>query len=435
MKKTLLLSLSIAALALAGCGQNVEKIQEHYAKKTPVPVESFDGYLASISKEEIKNIKEYTRSNRLPRSLSIEDDLSVPELPKLDFESDEYEDAQRIRKEMLVVLEKVKVDAKKTSDGIVASYNTKNAVIQAEIVNTESEYAKYTDLIAKEQSNYDTVDATLSSHKQNQKTIQSEFLKELREAIISEGIAVDASTKFIINKQYRRSRSERSCNRIDDSPKENLEVKSEGCIYVTKNKNKPKIEEIILRHGLKFENSNVKESLAYNQRKVASKALNDAKIIAKNQTGINTRSIERDIERLKRKLTSSESSMGYETDIARITRNTLRENEKAKALEGEYREAVGKYSSAVTKEAFKNADINFDTFSDEDEAFKSIGDAITLILYVFTSENGSQEIGITSSEKQGETYAKLFEGRVKFITPKTTVDNEEDLREVLAVLI
>jgi hypothetical protein len=436
MKITLLLSIAVAVLALTGCGQNVEQIQSHYTQKTNTPVESFDGYLTSISRDEMKKIKEFKRSNRLPNSLKIEDDLSIDELPDLDFDPDEYDEAQKIRKEMLVVLEGVKDEAKASSSKIMADYKTQNAALQIKVDRLESEYAKYTSLIAKEQADYDAIDATLNAHKKEQQSIQDNFLKEIRKVIISEGLPIDASSNFQLTRQYERARSENNCLRLDKSyPQLVLADKSEGCVYINRNEKNKKVRTTILGYGAKYENSNVKESIAYNERKAASKLLKNAKIIAKNQTGINIQSIERDIASLKRKISRSESSMKYETDIAMITRHILRENEKAKYLAEKYREAEKKYEAAVMKKAFANADIEFDTFSDENDEFEPINNGSTLVIYVFTSESGSQDVGITSTDKMGLTYAELFEGRVQFVNPKETIDSEDDIRGLLSGLI
>lgn len=433
MKKSLLVGLGIAVLALTGCGQDVEKINAKYIDMTNTSASQeveFTGYYARLDKGHHEDVKEYTRENKLPSSVSIDSDGSLTKFPDTDFSSDATEDAEGYYKKLAAIKKGVESKASEKIEEVTADLKQKEVGLQQEIASVTARKAEYEALVKPENDAYNAINDKINEQEQVKKDTQKEFDGKLKSAIISESIAIDANKHFDLGRQYRSKYGKNYCVNNDDDHVRELSM-PERCIKLRSNNSNAMIRNILLTYSAMYEEARIKIEALRKELSVAKKAYNKASIIAKNKTNYNSITVERELKSLERKLERIPLEIKLETNEQTLIVRGFRDHPEVSELMKSYQTSARQHNKDVEFAAFQKAGIDVDTFSDENDVIENDEEEGVAVAFVF-NKGEDQDVYIGVSGDSSTSFAEIFEGRVRKVNSQMRLDDEDGFLRLLS---
>lgn len=406
MGKNLLLMLVMSSLFLVGCGQNIDKIAAELNADSDIKAEyEFEGYVAIADKESIDEAQAFIDANRLNPDIFISADLSLGELPDLDYTPDEFDKVEDIHEQISKRLAEFDDEVKAEVQAIVQQYQSEQDRYNAEVASLKSQLAEYESQFAEEQALFDESKAIFDGFINLRKQTERDFDVALRQVIIDEGLPVDVNKNFDLDEQYKDSKDSKYCSTFRETTAQ-IAMESGGCVYVARYVKTPALQQVIVEHAAIYEKA-IRDLTAYRDTYYsAERALNNAKIVAKNRTGVNVRKIQSAIKQAETRAASAKKKGEYRADPERLIKDLARNDSTLRRLRSEYMDAVYQYTRAVRKEAASLVDIDIETFSDENDSYSVSDDERAVAVYVLEREGGVPivKIGRLSAKKERSFY-------------------------------
>lgn len=458
MKKKLLLSLALSVLFISGCGQNVEGIKADFSKKERTSAEQdFQGYVVMFeqpSADLSSDIRELEKNNKLPKSIYVDHKLEVTEIPNLDFKPEEYSDAKAVRDKLVEYIANLDSELELESKKVIEEYSAEIDPAKAKLAEVKVKSSEYEQMIEKELAEVNRLEQIIKDLSDKKREINSAFNIAYKEVVVNEKLPITIDKDYYVTKMFRHANfkkenpSER-CKRGEFGPfidtekgdvyfgvtKTDLYIWDDvyHCIRVEKDSHHPLIISLIGKFGVAIKNNQAEtwsESIKLDEAK---KALKNAKIIAKNQTGIDEKKIEKEMASMQSKIDSLESKMKVKSSKESLIAKFSSTNGPIFKMRTEYELAANEYKKALKREAFSMVDTDVEEFNDEFATLDNEKNERGLILYVFTSDKDEQVVMVSPIEASMKdmTYGDAF-SMARQVKSKVKVNSEDEALKFIA---
>ncbi|MCK7460199.1 hypothetical protein [Idiomarina aminovorans] len=442
MKFFYIVSIGISLGLLGGCGQNIEKIKSDIHSSNNIESElEFEGYVATVDKDDVKAAKAFRRENNIS-SFIVNSDGSLKPLPQPSYTPDSYaavEEAYESIKDTLVMIDKeVEQEAKE----ITASHQRDKERYKSVLKELQSKLSDYNKRISKEQSAYDAATEKLNTFKNMKKEAQEKFSKDLREIIIEDELAIDVNRRFKLYNQYDVYFGARAVQRARDKNESNKKLaligkeskvdSSERCLVVKESIGNEKLIAAVIKYGLLYENADYEMDHLDDELDSVKSELRRAKIIAKNQTGIDANSIQKEISRLEKRIERSDYLAKSDSNIDRLKRSAVKSHSLLMSAKNQFDSAVENYMKDVHAEALSLIDISLDSFDDENDSYSLDDDEYGLAFYILKAEGRSNIVHVAklSGNSSQRSFYQVFR-QSEDVSNRFKINGPADIEEML----
>lgn len=427
MKKSLILSVFSLAL-LSGCGQNVEALKADFLQSSPTTESvEFQGYVMVVNDEAYTQMREFAKSNDIPNHININGKEALEPLPEVKFKNAEYEavvnarNAIDSRTKALVAIAEREIEKHKAD---ISDQITKK---REQISEVERQLSPFNALIASDQALSDKAQSAVNMLEAQIDARNEEFSAKFKEVVIAEKLAIDVNQNIRPSRYYRHLK-EKNCAKADQVKVKYMPDPKDGCVISKLPVEDAPLEPIFRDYGVDMTLLENELRTAKDASSDAWKALLNAKIIAKNQTGINEDDLKGQMNSHNRKIESLTKKLEEPINTDAVfyqVRSTDAAFEKAVKA---YSEAAKGYELSLRKEALKQAGLSFEEFSDENANTSDNEGDDCFMVYVFTDQNDKQYVYTAKGNSRGntKTFLQAYNTKAKFRELPFTIKNTDD---------
>ncbi|WP_445769227.1 hypothetical protein [Rheinheimera sp.] len=421
MRKYFIAMVAALSVLLAGCGQNVETIKSEFAKETGEVAEyDFSGYAFIIKSEEEKKARDFHRENSLPRYIDLTADYALKELPKISFKNDTFKNIEQIRGKITDRIAEIRALSQAETEKRTREFKEKIEGFERNIADINATMATYKSLFSEELAVYEAAVNDGKTIEQQQQAREALFQDQIKQAVISNGLAIDVS-KPIRPAKYYSHKKQSQCKGLDESKIKYLDDKANGCFMVTLSP----ANKVLTPLFLEFANDSANLYMASQQsREIQTEkynALSKAKIVAKNQTGIDEHKVDRQIHQLEKQIAQQNKLLKENTNERGIFASMLNTDKGYDALKSDYKSTVIAFHKDLRIEAFRRAGVDVNTINDETDSPSSEPSDSGILLFVFTNKDNEQYVYVApmthGGKKEYLSFFKYSKQQKKFEFP------------------
>lgn len=427
MNKPLLLSFFSLAL-VSGCGQNVDTIKAEFTKFRPNSENiEFAGYAMVIDDEAYGKMREIAMANEIPSHINVNGKEPLPPLPDVNLKNAEFENVIKARNAIENRITALVAIADREIENHKADINNQIAEYRAKIDEINALLAPFNSIIASEQSANDSATAAVTSIESKINQRDEEFYAKFKEVVIAEKLAIDADDRVRPSRYYRHYKA-KNCAKAEQAKIKYMPDPNDGCIFSKLSPEEAALEPVFRDYGVDMRTLQNELSLAKDMNSETWAALLKAKIVAKNQTGVNEDELKGQISRIERKITSLTNRLDDPIDTNAVFFRARSSDEAYdNALKG-YTAAAKEYELSLRKEALEKAGLSFEEFNDENDVTSTNEGDNCFLIYVFTDENKKQHVFTAKANARGntKTYLKAFESKAKLRQVDFPINSADD---------
>jgi hypothetical protein len=427
MKKGLLLSVFSIAL-LSGCGQNVEELKADFLQSNPkAETVEFSGYVMVIDDEAYTKMREVAKSNDIPSHINVRGKEPLPPLPDVQFKNDEFQNVVNARKAIEDRTTALVAIAEQEIVNHKAGINNQIAEQREKLAEVNRQLAPFNTLIASEQTAYDTAHKGVSAVESKIAARDEEFFVKFKEVVIAEKMAIDTDDRIRPSRYYKHLNA-KNCAKADQAKVKYMPDPKDGCISSKLSAEEAALEPLFRDYGVDM-------TLLYNELNLAKdvdveawKALLKAKIVAKNQTGINEDELKNQINGYNRKITSLTNRLDDPIDTDAVFFRVRSADAAFEQALKSYSVAAKDYELSLRKEALNQAGLSFEEFTDETANTSDNEGDDCFMVYVFTDQNDKQYVYTAKGNSRGntKTFLQAYDTKAKFRELRFPIKNADD---------
>jgi hypothetical protein len=412
MKKITIALMVTAGLLLGGCGQNIEKIETTINSKSSDKREyELDGYTVTFEKNDIEKSHKFQKDNEISRRVHIDNQLSLTPLVKPEFTPDSYDSVEVAYKAIEDSLVEIHKNAVIESEKISSAYSAKVKDGESQIAKLNDSMSEYTLIIKEPLALYEAATEKKANLRKTLQSINKDFNVAIKKVIVEESIAIDTNKTFNAYKQYKLKFGKNKCDHYKNTTGYGSVPGRDNMCFIlkTNSTNKPLVT-VMLKYSTLYEevNSKIRYFDDENNYPQIKKDLRSAKIIAKNKTKVDVKSIERKISVLQSKVKNAQRNLDEEINLERLAQNLIRSSTPYQEAQEQYSKAASKYNNDLGKEAFTKINFNIGDFSDEDDILLLSDEEVGIAVYVLKSD-GNEIISRLSRVKSGNDKKSFYE--------------------------
>lgn len=439
MRNYFIAMLAMVSVLLAGCGQNVETIKSEFIEHTGETAEyDFSGYAFVIKEKEESKVKDFHQENDLPAYIELTPDHALKDLPKVTFKNDTLKNIEQIRGKITDRIAEIRTMARVETEKRTREFTGDIEGLERNIADINAKMATYRSLFAEEQAAYDAAVNEGRDIEQQQKAREALFQEQFRQSVISNGLAIDVSKPIRTSNYYSHKRLSQ-CKRLDQSKIKYLDDQANGCFLHTVLPENDVLTPLVLE----FANDNANLYMASQQSSKNQtdkyKVLSKAKIVAKNQTGIEERDVERQIYLLEKQIAKQNEQLKEKTNESAIFSSMMNTDQSYRTLHSDYSDAVRTFEKDVRIEAFRRANADIDTIDDETDSPSAEPGDTGILFFVFTKKDDENEqyVYVAPMFKQGgdKEYLSFFQHNKQLKKFKFPIKDKESATRAVEALM
>lgn len=427
MKKSLILSMLSIAL-LSGCGQNVEEIKKEFLPTgKPTDTVDFTGYVMVVNDEAFKELRKIAQENDIPSHINVTGKDPLPPLPDVKFKNAEFANVVSARKAIedrtAALVAMTEQEVVKHKNGIKDQISE----VRGKLAEINQALAPFNTLIAAEQTAYDNANKAVFEIEDRMAKYDEAFFEKFKQVVVAEKLPIDTSSS-IRPSRYYRVMNQKACAKADQSKIKYFADQKDGCVISKLDPEEVALEPLFRDYGLDMTLLQIELQNAKAADMETFSALLKAKVVAKNQTGINEVGLKDQIAAHERKIATLNDRLDDQINTEALFYSLRSSDEAFEQALKSYATAAKAYELSLRMEAIKQAGLKFEEFTDENaETSDEHGDDC-LIVYVFKDESGKQTVYTAKGNTAGntKTFLMAFKNKAKERDVKFPIENADD---------